>query len=692
MNPSASGIGSIRPNAALAAGYAAAGLWMAAHHPLSAPVACVLFAMWAAMAARWPRAWQFALPALLPVLGLAPWSGWIGVDEFDLAVLASLAGTCARRARYGAAGATTMPRIDRLLVLAAWLVALLGILVALWRWGGFGFDWFDAYDRPLNAWRVGKAWLWALLLAPLFDTEDAKRPVWPAGLAVGAGLCGLVVLWERLAFTGFADTEIYYRTSGLFWEMHVGGAAIEVWLILALPFAVGLVLSGSGGWRAAGAIAALLAMYALVSTLSRGLYLAAGAALAAAFWLAWLRRAAGKGRRKGLSFVQLVAAVAVVVIGALAARAAARWLDYGWLLFVALGIGLAFGLWRAPSAPMWRNRVATLALAAVAAVLIAELGAQLEGGGLQSRRLASAGDDLARRMAHWDRVTSLLQSPAEWTFGLGAGRYPVEIVGRTRRVEWPGGYHVVAESGNTFARVFGPDRIAPMAGVFGLTQRVGPIHGGTYTIAFDARAGHASPLVVGLCEKQLIYEAECEYDAVRVDAGDWRGFALRIDASHLRGGPWYAPRPVQLSLASGALHSPVDVDNIRLVSPDGRDGVVNGRFDEGGARWFLGGRYYFLPWHPDSLVLDLLVERGWLGVMLVLALLTRALAVWGGRRGRDDPLAPLVIAALSGCLVLGLVSSVMDVARNATMLLILLLVRPRASGTESLPRWANTVS
>ena len=61
------------------------------------------------------------------------------------------------------------------------------------------------------------------------------------GLTLGLATCGLAALWERLAFPGLTNFAADYRSSALFWEMHVGGAALDAWLALALPFALAAI-------------------------------------------------------------------------------------------------------------------------------------------------------------------------------------------------------------------------------------------------------------------------------------------------------------------------------------------------------------------------------------------------------------------------------------------------------------------
>jgi hypothetical protein len=137
------------------------------------------------------------------------------------------------------------------------------------------------------------------------------------------------------------------------------------------------------------------------------------------------------------------------------------------------------------------------------------------------------------------------------------------------------------------------------------------------------------------------------------------------------------------SLAIANAGAGADFDQVKLIDPEGTQLLQNDDFSEGLAHWFPAAQSYFVPWHIDNLFLEILLERGGLGLLIWLALLHYALwqVVFG--RARLDALSPFLAASLCGGLLVGLVSSVMDVPRVAFLMHLLILLcmpikRPRA--------------
>ena len=237
-----------------------------------------------------PDWWLVGLPALLPVIGLAPWTGWITFEELDILILAVATGGYARLA-WPSTNKLSVSQARRhqtpRLFLGVWLLAglfAIGTAVSIFRGfadaGGFSFGWFQGYHEPMNSIRVGKSIFLALLLLPLWQTANKQSRDWSQellslGLMAGLAAAALTTIWERAAFTDLLNFSTDYRTTGMFWEMHVGGAALDGFLALTVPFALRelVVARTRVRWGLAATVFGL-ASYACLTTFSRGVYLA----------------------------------------------------------------------------------------------------------------------------------------------------------------------------------------------------------------------------------------------------------------------------------------------------------------------------------------------------------------------------------------------------------------------------------
>lgn len=290
----------------LAGAVALAGLagWFALY-PLDRWMAGILVGGYGLLVAARPSLWLVLMPALWPVVDLAPWSGQIHVTESDALALATLAALGLREA-VAPPPATLRGRAPVKLTLSA--LALFGLLAAsvlISGLRGLGPQpVFDAaalvgYNTPVNALRVGKGFVLAFALIPFLhlairrDGEAALDRI-VTGLTLGLATCGLAALWERLAFPGLTNFAADYRSSALFWEMHVGGAALDAWLALSLPFALAAIARARHPVVRALALGVLLlGFYAAFTTFSRIVYGALLVAAAILGGLALLRPAAG---------------------------------------------------------------------------------------------------------------------------------------------------------------------------------------------------------------------------------------------------------------------------------------------------------------------------------------------------------------------------------------------------------------
>lgn len=628
--------------ALLALACGAAGVVLALAHPVSPVLAMVGFYA-AVIVALWlPGIWLFAVPACLPFLNFAPWTGWLIFDEFDLLLLAALAAGYFRLVRLPR---DTPFRWTQRLSFSTAIISLFAVasLLSLARGGldagSFTWGWFQGYGDPLNSVRASKSLLWATLCIPLLQdalrqsvAQSCKRLV--AGMLVGLVVVVLAVLWERAAFPGWFNFTSKYRTTALFWEMHVGGAAIDVYLALATPFVAWALHSARRPWQWAwGALLAVVVTYAGLTTFSRGVYLSMAAPLVLLGLLLWMQKA-------GLDLRAMV---------------------------------LSLWLRRRPGG--WRAKAAWI----LSIALAAEVVGVLNGGSFMASRLTTTERDFGSRMAHWQRGLDLLHNPVDGLVGIGLGRLPSHYARSYPEGEWPG--HVAWRAGQgaepPVMRVSGPDSDDELAGLFAVTQRVSPMPGVRYLATVQVRVDMPVAVHLQLCERHLLYPARCQdaYLSLQPRAGPaadpWQRIAVPLHGSNFQGNPWFAPRLGMFSVTVLGAGTHADFRSIGLLSSERQLLLANGGFAQNLAHWFPAARFYFLPWHIDNLYLEVLIERGLLGLVLWVALMGTALWHLVLGPARRQPLAPYLAASLSGGLLVGLVSSVMDVPRVAFMLFLL---------------------
>lgn len=786
-----------------------AGLGLALHYPLVPWLATTLFGISVAMFFASPTAWLIALPASLPIVAFAPWTGWITFEELDLLVLAVAAGGYARQALSLARSATAGPeRPERvrgagaLACMAAFLFAA-SVLVAMVRGfadaGGFVFGWFQGYHEPLNSLRLVKPFFLALLLWPLWRAASTDAPQTSSarlslGLMLGLTGVALATVWERLAYTGLLNFSTDYRTTALFWEMQVGGAAIDGFLALTMPFAARemLVSRGRLHWTAA-TLATLLGGYACLTTFSRAVYLAVPVGLGVLLWLQTAQgrrltpdqanRAAIGAMRPGLLLVAGFAAAAAWLFptsgyrGMLALFGATavllplpgtlrrfRRVDWGIGLglglalsalgglctvalpkgayvayalamalagvmlacvhsqrrrdgsagvtaaafalagFVAVLTGLSLVAWhwgygaglrraapvstallavllvagRSP-APAWPEALRWQTTALGAMVMVAGVVGVFGGGSYMADRFAVDSTSFGGRLSNWRLGLAMLDTPLDWAFGKGLGRFPANYalaaVGTDKR---PGDYRLVSDANATQGQ-----HLVLGAGTHPLgwlellrfSQRVSSPPTPA-TVRFDVRATEPVSLQFGVCEKHLLYGGACLTKGILAapKPGEWQTLEVHLEGNQPTRGSWYAPKLIVFSVGVANQGGRAELDNLVLAGPDGLNLLANGGFSDGLAHWFFTSDGYHTPWHIEGILMNALFDQGVVGVCLLLAMVAGGL--WRLTRGnaRNHRLAPALAAALVGFGVVGLSSSVTDVPRIAFLFYFLLLL------------------
>lgn len=591
--------------------------WGAATFPVQPALLGLLLAGYAALIWYRPQFLLIVIPAALALFDLAPWSGRFYFDEFDLLLLTSIT--------VGYARLPPAPRHSKRDLLFFSFATLLGISYALGTIRGL-LPWqmpdanaFTNYYSPYNALRIAKGALWAFLLYGLLGrlaaTGQDVRGLFAQGMI--AGLAGMIAIlvWERFTFPGLFNFTDVYRVTGPFSQMHTGGADIETYLTLSMPFLMVLLFERQS-WvtRLVGTVLLVGATYGVMVTFSRIGYAAYGVALA----LALLAATAKSGNpmrtrpfKRGMAAFALVALILAVVV------------------------------------PIFK-------------------------GPFTQERLSRTGTDLEIRLDHW--AGALQMRDPGWNtalFGMGIGRYPETHYWRSEKSR-AATYRLASETGNTFLRL---GTGSPLYVEQFITIKPQQDH----SLSLNVRSNQPDTQVtVSICEKWLLTSARCVFQPIDVSGnGQWQTVQTSLQSDDAGIGSWYAARPVKLSIYNSNGHDSVDVDNMRLQATDDDNLLVNGDFSQGLDRWFFTVDND-KPWHIWSMPIQVLFDQGWLGVLALSLLAAIGLWRAGRNAWRGDTMAGAMLASSVGFLVIGTLDSLVDSPRLIFLFLLLIWFCVRA--------------
>jgi hypothetical protein len=584
---------------------AAAGM-IAAAYPLAPWLIGSVLALYAAALWRWPSLWLAVLPAVLPALDLAPWTGWVYVGEADLFALVTI-GILALRAPPRAADFRFRGLAVAALMLAV-LSCLAGMALGLAMPGPAGGS-DNPYLRPDNALRVAKGFLTALALLP-FLRERLRRSSdalsWlGAGITTGLAVVAVAAIAERSLFPGLIDFSAEYRISATFSSMGFGGGYVGAYIALALPFLLVCLVRPRLPTLIAMALVALGAGYALIVTFARAAYAA--------------------------SLLSVVVAC--------------------------LGWGWAARRGRAP--PLPSLTLPALFLAMVGVIVAAGIATPA-----MSRRVEQTSVDLAGRETSWTQGLALRdRGLLAALYGMGLGTYPRVVLAHKLDGRFPTNFVVGRDGGYGFLSLF-----AGMPLYFGQIVPIEP--GRTYRLFLGLRspAGKGA-LSVLLCEKWLMYSDNCRrLTVVPRTTGQWEDFGAVIASKEL-GRPalfGWLRRPVDISLFDPVPGTAIDIGHVRMLDARGHDLLANGDFSRGTERWYFTDDDH-LMWRIENQYLMTLIESGVLGLAALILLAAAAMlgAIRGIRFG--VPMAACIAGSLAGFLFCCLFDCLLDAPRLATL-------------------------
>ncbi|HKY01715.1 MAG TPA: hypothetical protein VJM53_04105, partial [Burkholderiales bacterium] len=412
-------------------------------------------------------------------------------------------------------------------------------------------------------------------------------------------------------------------------------------------------------------IALATAMYLL---LPKGAYLAYGAFFIAMalLYLAYLRGASA------------VSTFALTIFSALPLSAlfvAFHWSGKPALTDMGLAVVAALALAALNAAPLktplpntrgtWLTLSVALTIAGLAAVTTHSF--------YVAERFSTVNEDLQGRAMHWRAGLSGLRGWDDWLLGKGLGRFPATYFWNVPREDRPGVHQLENLDGDTGLVLNSPNHMLGYGAIYRIGQEVAQDPKGPILVSMDVQADRDVPALVEVCQKHLLYNGPCYHADARIKGrpGEWQRLKLRLVGSHPEQ-LLYAPKLCFFSIGIQSRGLSLRIDNLSVVDGEGRELLRNGDFSEGPAYWFFTSDRHHLPWHMKNLWLSYLFDQGWLGILAFSLALGGAAGRMLFGRARSHPLAPYLLAALCGFMVVGLFDSLVDVPRLSFLFFLLL--------------------
>ena len=596
-------------------------------YPLSTGWLGLFLITYMALLAYFPYAWLLVVPALLPIMDFAPWTGRFFFDEYDLLILTTVAYFYWQKPRESM---RSLLSITSLFLLIVFTVSYgISLMIGLLPLPELNANAFSNYYSHYNSLRVGKGYIWALLLLPLLQLTVRRYRYAPHYFASGIllGLAGVSVfaMIERIVFVSLFDFASDYRINALFSSMHAGGGHIESYLMLTLPFITVLFVNSAHARVKSllGVVLFIIGLYALLVTFSRGGY---------------------------FGFISEFMVLVVALLVAYRKQ------------------------WLASKKPLFILLLLVISVVMVLPVL---------NGNLIQQRFKMFEQDHESRSYHWHDALAMRDNDITTSlFGMGLGSYPRTFFWLNTENSHPANYEIATENGNNYLRLRGGDSL--FVGQYLSIKPYAP-----YRLVMDARSETDEvTLSTSLCEKSLQYSLRCSSVATPLHKQGWEHVEQIINSNavgeYVAGG--LLQRPIQLTFYNGnGLGKLVDVDNVQLLDETGTNVLVNGDFKKGSDFWFFATEKHN-PWHIFNFWIHLLFDLGWLGSIAFSLLFAKALYTLCRRLLRADIFACVLLSSFSGFMVVGFVDSPFDAPRLTLLFFLLLFIalmrRPRAWTTR----------
>ncbi|WP_031432751.1 VanZ family protein [Methylomarinum vadi] len=542
-------------------------VWKLLDYPGNSVILGIVLLLVATVVYRYPSAWLIFIPALLPISNLAPWTGRLFFTELDFLVLTIITISYWR-------GRTASPlrtiRLSAMFLLGCYAIFyMISTLIGLLPLQPLDANAFSHYYSHYNSIRIAKGLFWSLCLLPILayhhqlHNNKKTNALFTYGVLTGLSLTSIIAIWERIVFTGLLNFDADFRITSSFFSMHTGGAHLDAYLLLSMPF-IALLFTDLEHKIIPRILALLIfssSFYTLLVTFSRG------------------------------SYIAFVVSFFILLLGLIICnkqKLEKKRLKLLWLpLFMILAMTLAMPV--------------------------------LKGSFIQ-KRFDQSIDEANIRSSHWKHAIHMMDNDFfTYLFGMGLGSFPRTYFWKTFD-QTPATFSIQNNAENSFLELRGG---APLY----IEQKIPLKAYTHYQLQFDFRTEQINGLNVQLCEKAIHHSFDCRTFHLREEQSthrEWQQFSQVFNSGKLGESDNnvfanLSTKPVKLVFNYTDKNNTVELKNIFLISTDGKKLIMNGNFANGMDHWFFTTDK-LKPWRTENQWIQILFEQGSLGLLAFISL------------------------------------------------------------------------
>jgi len=572
--------------------------WKITDHPNSSITLMAVLILYGIILRKYPQAWLIIIPALLPIADLSPWTGRLFFTELDYFILLTF-GISLWYGRWKSPIQSIKP--VTLILLAIYIFCyFISLLKGLLPLQTMDANAFANYYSPYNSLRVSKSLIWTILFIPILANaqhhEKQFKSYFSYGILSGLTLVVLAGIWERIIFTGLFDYSSDFRITSTFYSMHTGGAPLDSYLLLSIPFICILLIESKSIFLRTFFIPLLFSasLYTLLVTYSRGTYIA------------------------------FVFACTTLVMG----------------LFICYKKQITSNWQKALWLPLFLSIIAIVALPI------------LKGSFIQ-HRFSQATQEIDIRGNHWLNSINMMDDNFLTTlFGMGLGTFPKTYAWNSFADQVPASFLIQQDKNDSYLQLGSG---APLY----IEQVINVSAYSDYQLKLDYRVlTNNSRLNISICEKAIQHSFECQTIPLipqQIVNTHWQHFEKTINTQKI--GQTF--RPVKLILRNSQTDTAIDIKNISLTTVNKNDLIKNGTFSKGMDHWFFTADNH-IPWRAENLWVQILFDQGWLGLITFNLLLFYFMINLLRNILKHDYYAAITLASLTGFLVLSIIDSTLD--------------------------------